>query len=200
MKNLLVIEVSPAGDRSASRKLTKAIVQQIQAKYTGVNVKTRDLSVHPLPHLDPARLSAFRSEPTGHTENDNRAVKDSDEAIAELFAADAIVIAAPMWNFSIPSVLKSWIDHVVRAQKTFKYGAAGPEGLLKGKKLYLAVASGGVYSEGPAKEADFVVPYLRAVFGFIGLTDVSVFRAEGIAIPGIQETSLQKAIESIKID
>lgn len=200
MKKVLVIEASPRGNQSATRQVAQAIVERIKTKYKEVAVKTRDLSANPLPHLDPARLSAFYSDPKDHTENDKRAIKDSDDAIAELFEADTIVISAPMWNFSVPSVLKSWIDHVSRAQKTFRYSASGPEGLLTGKKVYLSIASGGIYSDGPMKAMDFVDPYLRAVFSFLGMKDVTTVRAEGLGIPGVQENATQKAIASISID
>jgi FMN-dependent NADH-azoreductase len=114
--------------------------------------------------------------------------------------ADAVVLGVPIYNFAIPSALKTWIDHVARVGRTFKYGAHGsPEGLVKGKKVYLAVASGGIYSEGPMKAFDFAEPYLKAVLGFLGMTDIRTFRAEGTAIPNIKETALAKAIESVRI-
>jgi FMN-dependent NADH-azoreductase len=96
--------------------------------------------------------------------------------------------------------LKAWIDQIVRAGLTFRYGANGqPEGLIKGKKVYLAIASGGVYSDGPMKAYDFVEPYLRGVLGFLGMTDVSTFRVEGTSVPGIKETALAKGVESVQI-
>ena len=109
----------------------------------------------------------------------------SDALIGELVTADVIVLAVPMHNFGIPSTLKAWIDHVVRAGRTFIYSEGGPEGLLKGKRLILVLASGGVYSNGPAKQLDFQEPYLRAVLGFIGLTDIEVVRVEGVAMSAI---------------
>jgi len=99
-----------------------------------------------------------------------------------VLAADVIVIGAPMYNFSVTSGLKAWVDHVARAGRTFKYGANGPEGLVAGKKVYVITASGGVYSEGPASGYDFLATYLRAVLGFLGMTDVTFIRAEGVAM------------------
>src|SRR5690606_13185688 len=121
-----------------------------------------------------------------------------DEAIAALKAADIIVIGVPMYNFSIHSTLKAWIDHIMRAGVTFKYTEDGPVGLLGNKKVYLAIASGGVYS-GDRKQFDFTEPYLRAALGFIGITDITTYRVEGVAIPGIQEDAYSKAIEAIAV-
>jgi FMN-dependent NADH-azoreductase len=106
--------------------------------------------------------------------------------IDELFAADIIVLAVPMHNFGPPSTLKAWIDHVVRVGRTVSYSEQkGPEGKLKGKRVILVLASGGVYSDGPAKPLDFQEPYLRAILGFIGLTDIDVVRVEGVAMSAI---------------
>ena len=126
-------------------------------------------------------------------------MRHSDKAIAELLAADVLVIGAPLYNFGIPSTLKAWLDHVARAGITFRYVDNQPQGLLTGKKVYLAVASGGIYSTGPLVAADFVVPYLKTALGFLGLTDITVTRVEGVAIPGIQETALDKGLASIAV-
>jgi len=111
--------------------------------------------------------------------------------------ADVIVIGAPMYNFGIPAVLKSWFDHLSRAGITFKYTAEGPVGLLTGKKAYIAVTTGGVYSSGDATAYDFVTPYIKTMLGFIGITDVTIVRAEGFAVAELQGTALDKAIDSI---
>ena len=125
------------------------------------------------------------------------AVSLSDDAISELMDADMVVIDVPMYNFSIPSSLKAWIDHIVRAGITFRYSKGSVEGLVNGKKVFLAIASGGVYSEGPMKELDLTEKYLRNILGFIGITDITTFRVEGVAIPGIMETALPKALQSV---
>jgi FMN-dependent NADH-azoreductase len=128
------------------------------------------------------------------------AIRHSDEAISEVQNADIIVIGTPMYNFSVPSALKAWIDHLVRIGKTFRYNEQGiPEPMVHGKKVYLAISTGGVYSDGPMKGYDFVDPYLRAVLGFIGLTDVTTYRAEGTAIPGAKEAAVQKAIDAVEV-
>jgi len=131
---------------------------------------------------------------------ERQAVRHSEEAIADITEADILVIGAPMYNFSIPSALKAWIDHVVRAGVTFKYDANGPEGLVKGKKVYIALSSGGVFSDGPMRSMDFAEPYLRHILGFIGLTDVTLFRVEGLSIPGVRETALEKAVAGIQLN
>jgi len=113
---------------------------------------------------------------------------------------DILVIGAPMYNFSIHSTLKAWLDHIVRAGQTFTYSEKGIEGLVKGKKVYVALASGGIYSEGLMKGMDFVEPYLRAVLGAIGLTDITFVRAEGLNMPGVKEEAMEKAIASIRVD
>jgi len=100
----------------------------------------------------------------------------------------------------VHSALKAWIDHVARAGVTFRYTEHGPEGLIKGKKVYIAMSAGGVYSEGPYQPYDFVTPYLKAVLGFMGMTDLTIYRAEGVNIPGIKEYALEKAIDSIAVE
>lgn len=188
MKKILVVESSPMGEKSVSRKLTREIVIGLLREHPGSVVRTRDLSEEPLPHLSLAELAAFGAPPGG-----DAAARASDEAVAELLDADIVVIGAPMWNFGVPSALKAWIDHVVRAGRTFAYTASGPRGLAGGKKVYVAASSGGVYSEGPGKANEFVESYLRAVFGLIGIDELTVVRAEGLAIPGLKETALERA-------
>lgn len=197
--NILNIISSPRKGESFSIKLGNAIVEKLQAANPGSTVKVKDLASKPFPHLEEAHLQSFFTPAEGRSSEQQEAVRHSDEAIAEIMAADAIVIDAPLYNFGIPSTLKSWIDHIARAGVTFRYTAAGPEGLVKGKKVYVAMASGGVYSEGPSASYDFVAPYLKAVLGFMGMTDVTVARVEGLAIPDLQPTALDKAIASITL-
>jgi FMN-dependent NADH-azoreductase len=197
--NILHIISSPRKGESFSIKLGNAIIEKLQAANSGSTVKVRDLTNKPFPHLEEAHLQSFFTPAEGRTPEQQEAVRHSDEAIAEIMAADTIVIDAPLYNFGIPSTLKAWVDHIARAGITFRYTAAGPEGLVKGKKVYIAMASGGVYSEGPSAAYDFVAPYLKFFLGFIGMTDVTVFRVEGLSIPDLQPTALDKAIASINI-
>ena len=199
MANVLVIQSSPRGSDSFTRKLVAAIVTELGEKNQSSTVTVRDLALNPLPHLEEVHIAAFRAPPETHGPAHKDVLMRSDKIIAEVKAADVIVIGVPMYNFSIPSVLKSWIDHLARAGQTFRYTEKGPEGLVKGKKVYLALASGGIYSEGPYKAFDFADSYMRAILGFIGVTDVTTFRVEGVAVPAKQEAALQKAIDSIKL-
>ena len=198
MKILHLIS-SPRGAASFSIKLSNAIVEKLQAKNANSTVKVHSLVNTPFPHLEEAHLNSFFTPAESRSPEQAEAVKHSDEAIAELFDADAIVIGAPMYNFGIPSTLKAWIDHIARAGITFKYGENGPEGLVKNKKVYLAISTGGVYSEGPMKAYDFTEPYLRSVLGFLGMTDVTAFRVEGVNMPDLKDSALDKAIENISI-
>jgi FMN-dependent NADH-azoreductase len=142
----------------------------------------RDLAGQPLPHLDETTMGAFFTPADKRSAVQNQALQLSDKLIAEVQAANIIVIGAPMYNFSISSGFKAWIDHVARAGVTFKYGETGPVGLLTGKKVYIFTARGGVYSHGPAMSMDFHETYLRAMLGFIGLNDVTFIHTEGLAM------------------
>lgn len=197
MKKILHVISSPRGAASVSIKLGNAIVEKLQAAYPGSTVKVKDLVKDQFPHLEEAHLTSFFTPAEAITPALLEAVKHSNDAIKELQEADVIVIGAPLYNFTIHSVLKAWIDHITRAGVTFKYDENGPQGLLKNKKVYIAISSGGVYSEGPMKHADFIEPYLRLILGFLGLTDISVFRIEGLKVPGVQDTAEQKGLDSI---
>ena len=197
--NILNIISSPRKGASASIQLADGIIEKLQAAHPGSTVTTHDLATHPFPHLEESTLQSFFTPAEGRSPEQAAAVKNSDDAIQEIMDADVIVIGAPLYNFGIPSTLKAWVDHIARAGITFRYGANGPEGLVKGKKVYVALASGGIYSEGQMASYDFVAPYLKAIMGFLGMTDVTVVRAEGMAMPGVQDTAVQKGIDSVTI-
>lgn len=197
--NILHLISSPRGGASFSIKLGHAVAEKLQKANPSSTLKVHDLTNKPFPHLEEAHLNSFFTPAEQHSPEMAEAIKHSDQAIAELMEADAIVIGVGMYNFSIPSTLKAWIDHIARAGKTFNYSANGPEGLVKGKKVYLAITSGGIYSEGPMKAYDFTEPYLRTVLGFIGMTDVTVIRAEGLSMPELKDVALEKAIENIAV-
>jgi len=200
MKKILHIISSPRGVASQSIKLGKAIIEKIEAKYPGNTVTETDLGALDFPHLDISHIVSFFTPPENHTPENEAAIKYSDGAIKAIFDADIIVIGAPLYNFAIHSSLKAWIDHIVRRGITFKYGEAGPQGLILNKKVYVAMSSGGVYSEGPMQPFDYVTPYLKTILGFIGLKDLSVFRIEGTAIPGNELAAVEKGLNSIVID
>lgn len=197
MKRILHLISSPRGSESLSIKLAEATISKIQERYPDSEVDTVDLIKTRVPHLDTAHLRSFYTPAETLTPEDQDAIRYSDHAISQLLAADIIVIGAPLYNFGIHSSLKAWIDHIARAGKTFSYSEKGPEGLVKNKKVYIAMSSGGVYSEGPYKANDFVSSYLTTVLGFLGMTDLTVFRVEGVNIPGLKEGALDRAIESI---
>lgn len=199
MKHILHLKSSILGAASYSNKLGNTIVEKIQDKYPGSKLEELDLVDTKIPHLTP---EAFRAMfiPGDQQAEEKELARLSDDLVKQLFAADIIVIGAPLINFTIHSALKAWIDHITRPGITFGYGENGPVGKVTGKKVYVAMSSGGVYSEGPGKANDFVAPYLKAFLGFLGMTDLTVFRAEGLKVPGVMEHAMQKAIESIKID
>jgi len=199
MKTILKVTSSARGNASNSTHLVNSIISKLFVRYEVATVIERDLVSQKYPHLEESHLAAFFAPPEDNTEQTKEAIQHSDEAIHEIEQADIIVIGVPLYNFNIPSALKAWIDHIVRARKTFAYKNGISEGLLKGKKVYIAIASGNVYSEGPLKSIDFVEPYLRTILNFIGLTDITVYRAEGLNIPGLQDTALEKGIASVVI-
>jgi len=198
MKKILNVISSARGDASVSAKLSNAVIARLQERYPGSTVTVRDLVAHKYPHLEESHLNAFYAPAENETPAED-AARHSDDAIREVQEADIIVIGVPMYNFSIPSALKAWIDHLVRRQKTFSYDNGKPEGLVKGKKVYLAIASGGVFSEGVMKPFDYAEPYMRFILSFIGLSDITTFRAEGLSVPGMQETALDKGIKSVAV-
>ncbi|QNK63491.1 NAD(P)H-dependent oxidoreductase [Pedobacter sp. PAMC26386] len=200
MKHILHLKSSIQGKESYSIKLGHAIVEKIQDKYPGSTLEELNLVNIEIPHLSPAVLRTFFIPGDQLTEEEKESIRFSDELVKQLLAADIIVIGAPLINFTIPTVLKAWIDHITRAGITFGYGENGPIGKVTGKKLYVAMSSGGVYSEGPGKANDFVAPYLKAFLGFLGMTDLTVFRAEGLKVPGVKEYAMEKAIDSIEVD
>lgn len=201
MKHILHLKSSLQGAASYSIKLGHAIVEKIQEKYPDSTVEELNLVDSEIPHLNPDNLRTYFSPAAQLTEEDQRSNYLSDELVKQLLAADMIVIGAPLINFTIHTSLKAWIDHITRPGITFGYSEDGrPTGMVTGKKIYIAMSSGGVYSEGPGKANDFVAPYLTAFLGFLGMTDVTVFRAEGLKVPGLKELAMEKAIDSIKID
>ncbi|QRI64815.1 FMN-dependent NADH-azoreductase [Shinella sp. PSBB067] len=178
--NVLHIDSGILGDHSVSRRLTAAVVAQIKAEQPAAVVTYRDLVASPLPHLSGAHLMAANARPEEIDAQIASDVEDSKTVLEEFLAADTVVLGAPMYNFSLPSQLKAWIDRIAVAGKTFRYTAEGPEGLANGKKVVIVSTRGGHYSAGPAAVMDHQESYLKAVLGFIGITDVEIVRAEGL--------------------
>jgi FMN-dependent NADH-azoreductase len=202
MKRILIIESSPRGAESASRQLTEALRKRLRSLYPNASLVERDLAIEPLPHLDYQTVKGISTKDKAEAESLKGALRLSDELAEELLSADLLVIASPMWNFGLPSTLKAWIDHVVRAGKTFNYTGTGVEGLAKGNKAILLLASGGVFTEEPWKAWDTVEPYLRMILGFIGMDDVQTVRAQGMNIPGLSDSAIpngKKTIEALAL-
>ena len=191
MSNILLVTSSPRGEFSLSTKVARDLADRLQAAVPGSSITNHDLVANPLPHIVPDYTSGIYTPAEARTANQNAVVGVSDAVVDELFAADTIILATGFINFGISSTLKSWIDHISRSGRTFAYGADGPKGLVTGKKVYVVLASGGIYSEGPATVMDFAGPYLKSVLGFNGMTDVEVIRVEGT---GMGEDAIKAAL------
>jgi FMN-dependent NADH-azoreductase len=197
---ILHLDSSITGSNSVSRALTAEIVAEQVAQNSSSEVIYHDLANEPVMHLSPAHLAAFQGAPVESTAL-GQDLAQGGRYIEELLAADIVVIGAPMYNFSIPTQLKAWIDRIVVAGKTFRYTERGPEGLLPvGKKAFIVTSSGGFYSgDSPAKFLEHDESYLRGVLGHIGLKDVTVVRAEGVNISAdVRRTALDHARRIIR--
>ncbi len=181
MSSILLVTSSPRGDESLSSRVAHDLANELSARDNGTSIVHRDLGANPIPHLDSVTTSAIRKAPQDRTPEEAAAAEYSDKLVAELLAADAVVIATGLINFNIYSTLKSWIDNIARAGQTFRYTENGPVGLVAGKKVYVVLASGGVYSEGPAHGLNHAVPYLTTILAFMGMKDVEVIYVEGLA-------------------
>jgi FMN-dependent NADH-azoreductase len=191
---LLHIDASITGAASATAPLSAAIVNELRRALPGLEVVRRDLNRDPVPHLDSTSIGSVRPD-LGRAGADEAAL--SAGLVEEFLGADIVVIGAPMYNFSIPSQLKAWFDRIIVAGKTFRYTEKGAEGLARGKKVIVASARGGLYANGgPAAAYDFHEPYLRTLFGLIGVTDLEFVLAEGLALgPAQREASVAAALQ-----
>lgn len=194
--NILQINSSARAENSHSTRLASAIVERVRADHAEARLQVRDLVRTPHPQLDEAALQALFTPEEARTPEQAARVALDDALIAEIQAADVVVLGVPMYNFGVPVQLKNWIDAISRARVTFRYTEQGPEGLLKGKKVYVALTRGGKYRDTPA---DTQVPYLRAVLSFLGMTDVQFIFAEGLAMgPQAEQESLARALDDIE--
>lgn len=200
MTHLLHVDASPRGERSVSRTLSHEFVERWQAAHPGSTVTYRDLGHAPIPHVTEAWIAAAFSAPNEHTPEMTDAIRLSDMLIDELLAADCYVFGVPMYNFSVPSGFKAYIDQIVRAGRTFAVTESGYKGLVEGKKALVITAEGGVYRPGsPAADYNFHEPYLRAILGFMGITDVNVIHADGLAMGDeARSKSLAEARDAIQ--
>jgi FMN-dependent NADH-azoreductase len=194
---LLHIDASIQGANSASRQLSAAVVARLRKLTPGVEVIYRDLAARPLAHLSGAHLAAAQgATPESPTLQQDLAA--SQAVLEEFLAADIVVIGAPMYNFTIPTQLKAWIDRILVAGKTFRYGAEGPVGLAGNKRVIIAISRGGLYGPGaPAAVLEHLETYLRGVFGFIGVANPELIVAEGLMTGTEQrEQSMQRALQA----
>jgi FMN-dependent NADH-azoreductase len=194
---LLHIDASILAEHSVSRRVSAAVTERLKAATPDLEVTYRDLGAAPLAHLSGLHLAAAQ----GASPEAPALVEDlaaSQAALADFLAADIVVIGAPMYNFTIPSQLKAWIDRILVAGQTFKYGPQGPEGLAGDKRVIVAISRGNFYGAGaPAAAAEHVETYLRTVFGFIGVTNLEFIIAEGVQLgPDFREKALAGALES----
>lgn len=190
MTTLLQLKTSLFADNSQSNQLSDAFVERWLDAHPGGRSVTRDLAAQPVPHLDQATFQAFLTPPEARDAEQSARAARSDELIAELQAADVLLIGLPMYNFGVPSTLKAYFDHIARAGVTFRYTANGPEGLLTGKKAYIFAARGGLYA-GTARDSQ--TTYVRDFLAFLGISDVEFVYAEGLSMG---EPSKQSALDT----
>lgn len=193
--NILQINSSARAGNSWSTRLASTLVERLQAAHPAAVISVRDLGHAPHPMLDEFALQAIFTPEDARTPEQQQRVALDDALIAEMQAADIVVLAVPMYNFSIPAQLKNWIDAISRAGVTFRYTAEGPEGLLKGKKAIVVQTRGGIHRNMPT---DTLTPYLQTFLGFVGITDVQFVFAEGLSMgPEAERLGLAQAQEQI---
>ena len=195
MTNILRIDASARNSGSTTRQLTDKLVSHLIEQGYGANVVQRDLALTPPALLTEGWVGANFTDDADRSDEQKSLLASSDELIAELEAANTIVIGVPVYNFAIPASLKAWVDLIARARRTFRYTEAGPEGLLKDKKAYLVVASGGVPV---GSDDDFATGYLRHVLGFVGITDVTIIAADQQMMDGEAINRATSAISELK--
>ncbi len=182
MTHILHLDASPRGDRSVSRTLSKEFIANWKATHPSDTVTYRDLGHHPVPLVDEPWIAAAYSAPVQHTPEQAAAIRPSNELVDEFLAADRYVFAVPMYNFSIPANFKAYIDQIVRVGRTFSVDETGYKGLVHNKKMTIITAQGGTYPEGsPTHAYDLQTPYLKLIFGFIGIIDIDFVHADGLA-------------------
>lgn len=199
MAHILHIDSSPRGDRSHSRHLSSEFINAWKQSHPDDVVTYKDLGHSPVSHVSQDLLTAMFTPPETHSPEATDAIAISDALVDEFLAADRYVFGIPMYNFNVPSTFKAYIDQIVRAGKTFNYTADGYEGLVHGKKMLVVTSRGGDFSAGsPASAYDFQEPYIRAIFGFLGITDVTFINANSLNMgDDARDLSLKSASEAI---
>ena len=195
--NVLQLDSSILGEASVSRQLTRQVVECLRESERDIEVVQRDLGKEPLSHLTPEILATRGTAAELLSELQNREAQLDEALIEELKSADLLVIGAPLYNFTVPTGLKAWIDRIAVAGKTFRYTEKGPEGLVKGKKALIVATSGGSYADSPVEQMH--VGYVKQVLNFIGITDIEVVRASGLAVGAeVRSHSIAKAKGQIR--
>ena len=198
--NILHVDSSITGDMSVTRQLSAQVVEALVKSTPAARVVRRDVAAEPINHLGPDLLSVVKFQNRdGLTPYQQKELALTDGLVEEFLAADVVVIGAPMYNFTVPTQLKAWFDRIAQAGKTFKYTENGPVGLAGAKRVILASARGGVYSTNPAMAGlDFQESYVKAIMGFMGITDVTVVRAEGVSMgPAVRDAAVAAAAQEI---
>lgn len=196
MKTLLAIKSSLFNGHGQSSRLADAFIERWRRNNPDGRVLCRDLALEPVPHLSAETFKGFQADPVDRTPEQHAAVAVSDSLIAELKSADELVLGLPMYNFSVPSTLKAWMDHVARAGVTFRYTESGPEGLVGDKPMYVFAARGGQYA---GTDMDTQTPLIRMFFGMLGISDIRFTYAEGLALGDEQaEQARAQAVEAIE--
>lgn len=195
MTKLLRLDSSIFGNAGASSQLNDQLVAYFSSRYPDLEVQHRDLAQQTLPHFSASFVGALGKSPEQRSQEEQAQVALADELIRELREADLLVIGAPMYNFTIPTTLKTWMDYVARAGETFKYTSSGPVGLLRDTRVYINTSRGGLHRD---QTSDGIVPLLKNFFALLGLTDVTVIYAEGLNLgDGSREQALSEAGQSI---
>ncbi|WP_257460838.1 FMN-dependent NADH-azoreductase [Archangium lipolyticum] len=198
MSKLLIVETSPRGDQSISRNMTRRFVAEWRAAHPGGEVAERDLMETELPFVTAPWLQAYFTPPEQHSPGMKEALRLSDELVAELLAADHLVIATPVYNYNVPAALKAWIDHIVRKGLTLGYDG---QGLVTGKKATILLASGGVYTEeSPIRNRDIATQYLRLILNVIGITDVTIVAGGGAKVVDMGKETMDGFLARIEPD
>ncbi len=200
MAHILHIDSSPRGERSQSRSLTHRFITDWKNAHPQDTVTYRDLGHHPVPHVDEPWIAAAFSAPETHSPELQKAISVSDTLVDELLAADRYVFGIPMYNFNVPSTFKAYIDQIVRAGRTFAMNDQGYQGLVSGKKMLVITSSGGSYRLGtPTAGYNFQEPFLKAIFGLIGITDITFINADNLDSGGDEgrKQSLTEASNAI---
>lgn len=197
MQKVLLINSSPNREQSMSRKAGHLLIEKLKTLDT-LQVTERDLAKNPPPHVDFQTVGAYFTPEENHTPEQKKSIALSNELTHELLNSDIVVVTAPMWNFSAPSSFKAWVDHISRAGLTFAFTADGYKGLLKTKKVFVVLSSGGIYSQGPMKAYDFLAPYFKTLFGFLGVHNVEIITVEGTNMPEHSGKAIENAQAQIE--